>query len=586
VQAAIQGGADWLDTAYAVQDFGGSSGVAGMVYVRDLVGLAAGQVLNGNLAVLQVRDAAGVLVYELYLAPDRSLRLWSPAGGLGAAALNLSTGSVVPNDGSSSIRVEVAALASGSLTVRVDGVDKVSVGALSGATSGNQRFLQVGIDHYDTSSTNEPVAIVHASPAAGQSGWLGPPPPPTNTALPAITGSAAQDQVLTAGRGSWTSRPTGYAYQWQRCDGSGASCAAVAGATGTSYTVVAADVGSTLRVQVTASNSGGSTTASSAATAVVAPPLPANTTLPAITGSAVQGQVLSASQGSWTGSPTGYGYQWQRCDGSGAGCSAIAGATGTSYTVVAADVGSTLRVQVTASNAGGSTSASSAATAGVIGIVTDPGCGGCSVLVGSDGTVQAAIQGGADWLDTAYAVQDFGGSSGVAGMVYVRDLVGLAAGQVLNGNLAVLQVRDAAGVLVYELYLAPDRSLRLWSPAGGLGAAALNLSTGSVVPNDGSSSIRVEVAALASGSLTVRVDGVDKVSVGALSGATSGNQRFLQVGIDHYDTSSTNEPVAIVHASPAAGQSGWLGPPPPPASKPRASARAVAAVPARRRAEA
>jgi hypothetical protein len=183
------------------------------------------------------------------------------------------------------------------------------------------------------------------------------------------------------------------------------------------------------------------------------------------------------------------------------------------------------------------------------------------VSIGSDGTVRAAIRGGADTVDTAYAVQDFGGPSGVAGTVYVRDLVGLAAGQLLNGNLAVLQVRDAANALVYELYLAPDRSLRLWSPAGGLGASPLNLSTGSLVPNDGTSSIRVEVSALASGSVTVRVDGVDRIAVGSLSGATTGNQRFLQVGIDHYDTATANEPVTPVHASVAESQAGWLGPP-------------------------
>jgi hypothetical protein len=70
-----------------------------------------------------------------------------------------------------------------------------------------------------------------------------------------------------------------YAYQWQRCNSSGTSCSLVAGAIGASYLLASADVGSTMRVSVTASNSAGSATASSAATAVVlgqtsSPPLP------------------------------------------------------------------------------------------------------------------------------------------------------------------------------------------------------------------------------------------------------------------------------------------------------------------------
>jgi hypothetical protein len=78
-----------------------------------------------------------------------------------------------------------------------------------------------------------------------------------------------------------------------------------------------------------------------------------------ISGTTQQGQNLSTSNGSWSGSPTGYGYQWSRCDANGANCAPISGATGSSYTLVSADVNSALRATVTASNAGGSTSATS-----------------------------------------------------------------------------------------------------------------------------------------------------------------------------------------------------------------------------------
>jgi hypothetical protein len=61
-----------------------------------------------------------------------------------------------------------------------------------------------------------------------------------------------------------------------------------------------------------------------------------------------------------------YTYQWQRCDTSGGACAAISGATGATYTLGSAYVGETLRLSVTASNAGGSATASSAPTATVV----------------------------------------------------------------------------------------------------------------------------------------------------------------------------------------------------------------------------
>ena len=175
---------------------------------------------------------------------------------------------------------------------------------------------------------------------------------------------------LTADNGSWNGSPTSYAYQWQRCDSTGASCNPISGATNQTYTPLAGDVGNTLRVAVTATNATGSSVpATSAATAVVtaAASAPTNTTLPAITGgaSATQGVPLTADNGSWNGSPTSYAYQWQRCDNTGASCNPISGATAQTYTPLAGDVGNTLRVSVTATNASGSTPASSNATATV-----------------------------------------------------------------------------------------------------------------------------------------------------------------------------------------------------------------------------
>jgi hypothetical protein len=114
-----------------------------------------------------------LLVYELYVAPDRTLKVWSPAGGLQSAPINESAGVVVPNDGVGHLRVEVSARANSSLIVRVGGSDRITIGGLAGATSGKQRYLRVGIDHYDTAAAEERVTVYHS--AVGYSGddWLG-----------------------------------------------------------------------------------------------------------------------------------------------------------------------------------------------------------------------------------------------------------------------------------------------------------------------------------------------------------------------------------------------------------------------------
>jgi len=189
---------------------------------------------------------------------------------------------------------------------------------------------------------------------------------PKNTAPPTVSGTPAVGQTLTASPGTWSGTPTSFAYQWQRCDATGASCATIAGATGQAYVVTDADAGATLRVAVTARNASGSATATSAPTALVqASGAPVNTSPPTITGTAQVGQTLTGSTGTWAGNPTSFGVQWQRCNASGGSCVNIAGATSGTYVVTPGDVGSTLRVVVTATNASGSASATSAPTATV-----------------------------------------------------------------------------------------------------------------------------------------------------------------------------------------------------------------------------
>ena len=195
-----------------------------------------------------------------------------------------------------------------------------------------------------------------------------PPSPPVNVTAPTITGTAQQGQTLTEHNGTWSNEPTSYSYQWLQCDSLGTSCLPISGATKQTYTVAAGDAGHTLEVRETASNAGGpGSPASSSPTAeVTVPPPPANTAPPTITGTAQQGQVLTAHNGTWSNEPTSFAYQWQRCDTAGANCAPISAATTQTYTPLAPDVGSTLRVALTATNAGGNSEPASSAQTAVV----------------------------------------------------------------------------------------------------------------------------------------------------------------------------------------------------------------------------
>jgi len=188
---------------------------------------------------------------------------------------------------------------------------------------------------------------------------------PSNTSLPSISGSARDGSLLRASHGSWAGSPTSYAYQWLWCDAQAGNCASITGATSDQYTIVTADVGHRLKVQVTATNSSGSGVAISRPTGVVQPTgaAPKDSSPPTISGTTQQGSTLTVSPGSWSGTPApSFSYQWERCVGTGGGCAAISGATGTTYVLASADVAHTILAQVTAKNATGSSTANTAET--------------------------------------------------------------------------------------------------------------------------------------------------------------------------------------------------------------------------------
>jgi hypothetical protein len=186
---------------------------------------------------------------------------------------------------------------------------------------------------------------------------------PQNTSPPTITGKEGVGETLTAKEGTWTGNPTAYDFQWQRCNREGDSCGNIGGQTDKTYKLQEADVGNTVRVSVTAQNSDGRTTENAKPTEVISgDAAPRVIERPGISGKAEVGETLTVDPGRWAEGPT-FKFQWQSCDKSGGNCKDIAGATGKTYGVRAADKDNTIRVEVTATNLVGSSKANSDASA-------------------------------------------------------------------------------------------------------------------------------------------------------------------------------------------------------------------------------
>ena len=96
-------------------------------------------------------------------------------------------------------------------------------------------------------------------------------PAPENTAAPTVTGNVQENQTLTAQTGSWSGNPAPrFTFAWERCDAKASGCAAIAGATGSTYKLGSNDVGHTVRVNVTGKNRNGTSSAASSPTKMVA----------------------------------------------------------------------------------------------------------------------------------------------------------------------------------------------------------------------------------------------------------------------------------------------------------------------------
>ena len=163
--------------------------------------------------------------------------------------------------------------------------------------------------------------------------------------MPTITGTPTQGQTLTAVIDDITDADSlgAFSYQWQ------ANGNNISGATESTFVLTQAQVGQPIRVVVSYTD-GGSTaeTLTSAATSVVTNINDAPTGLPFITGTATQGQTLTAVIDRITdadGLGT-FSYQWQ------AGDNDISGATESTFVLTQAQVGKAITVTVSYTDGG------------------------------------------------------------------------------------------------------------------------------------------------------------------------------------------------------------------------------------------
>ena len=168
---------------------------------------------------------------------------------------------------------------------------------------------------------------------------------------PAISGSSAIGSTLTSTTGVWSGAPT-FTYQWFR------GTTQISNATNSSYTTVSADANQLISCKITATNSAGFTIATSNNVTVTAAPAVVN--VPVISGGTTVGSVLSATNGSWTNSPTSYSYQWKKNN------TAISGATTNTYTTLVGDVGGVITCEISATNSAGVSSVTSSNSITVI----------------------------------------------------------------------------------------------------------------------------------------------------------------------------------------------------------------------------
>ena len=304
---------------------------------------------------------------------------------------------------------------------------------------------------------------------------------PVNTSAPEVTGSPVVGVAITATVGTWDGNPTpDLSYQWQRCPSWSdlLRCAAIVlNANSISYTPLAADAGAFLRIKVTASNMSGTAVAYSAVSKdYPVASRPAISTAPTLTGGITQGTTLTATKGTWSGTPVPVlSVQWYRCtEALGVAtssvpgdCTAIEGQTALTYTSREADLGTGIRVVISATNGSGTVYAATAATARIAslprvsvapGIIGEPAVGELLAARGATWIAVPAADSAFQWLrctstaeSSCTAIPLATGETYVpalsdAGLyIRVRETATNAAGSTASASPATAQITVPAG---------------------------------------------------------------------------------------------------------------------------------------------
>ena len=205
------------------------------------------------------------------------------------------------------------------------------------------------------------------------------------TGAPAISGTAQVGQTLTAST-SDISDSDGLAdaiftYQWIANDGT--EDTDIQNATGSTYILATADEGKTIKVRVSFTDDGGNqeTRTSAVTVAVAAIPNSVATGAPTISGMAQVGQTLTASTSDISDSDglinATFTYQWLADD------TDITDATGSTYTLTAADEGKTIKVRVSFTDDGGNQETRTSAVTVAVAAIPNSAATGAPTISGT-----------------------------------------------------------------------------------------------------------------------------------------------------------------------------------------------------------
>ncbi|WP_301103425.1 putative Ig domain-containing protein [Propionivibrio sp.] len=259
-----------------------------------------------------------------------------------------------------------------------DGTNWTTIGGGATASSFTLGEAQVGKQVRVNASYTDGHGMLESRVSASTASITNVNDAPTGTVT--LTGSAAQNQILTAANTLADADGLGViAYQWQSSiDGS--TWSAISGATASTFTLGEAQVGKQVRVAASYTDGHGTAeSVTSSATAAIANVNDAPTGAVSVSGTASQNQILTASNTLADADGLGtIAYQWQSST-DGTTWNSIAGATGSSFTLGEAQVGKQIRVNASYTDSHGTLESRASASTAAIANVNDAPTGAVSV---------------------------------------------------------------------------------------------------------------------------------------------------------------------------------------------------------------